>query len=202
MWPFVSDPGRCSGDSDRPRRPEWITIGTVTAPHGVEGEVRVYPHTDRPERFASLRRVYLGASGRGTDPRQVESASVAPQRIVLKLSGVDGRDSAEALRGRDLLVPGDEAWPLPAGHYYHFQLVGLTVRDLAGRLRGQVSRVYPGPANDFYAVETALGRPETLIPAVRHVIKQVDLEHGLMVVDWPQEYEPPEQAGKGDPRAR
>jgi len=173
----------------------------------VSGEVRVYPHTDRPERFEGLRRVYLGSSGTGADPRRVERASVAPSRIIIKLGGIDTREDAETLRGRDLLIPADEVWPLPDGHYYHFQLVGLAVRDVAGSLRGRVSRIYPGPANDFYAVQARPEGPEELIPATRQVVRSIDLEEGLMVVDWPEPYEQEEpsatrKAAKGKDHAR
>lgn len=148
----------------------------------------MYPHTDRPERFEGLTRVFLGTSGQGADLRRVEWASVAPMRVLLKLSGVGTRECAEALQGRDLLVPAGEVWPLPDGHYYHFQLIGLEVQDLAGRSRGRVSKVYPGPANDFYAIKAHPEGPEELIPATRQVVRRIDLESGLMVVDWPEPY--------------
>lgn len=183
-------------------RPQWITIGTITGPHGVCGEVRVYPHTDRPERFRSLTQVYLGASGEGGEVRLVRRAAVAPARIILKLDGVDTRDAAEALRGRDLLIPVDEVWPLPDGHFYHFQLVGLAVEDLSGKPRGRVFQVYSGPANDFYAIRTSPDAPEYLIPAVRQVVRQIDLERGRMVIDWPEDHAAPARAGRSNARAR
>jgi len=105
---------------------------------------------------------------------------------VLKLSGVDDRDAAEALRGRDLLVPAADAWPLPPDHFYHYQLVGMTVLDIGGNERGRLVRVYTGPANDFYAVAVPGRKTEVLLPAVKHVILRVDLAAGTITADWPE----------------
>lgn len=170
-----------------PGRPEHITIGTITSPRGVRGEVNVYPHTDRPERFGALRSVWLGRDGVAERPFQVEAASCHGRMATVKLAGVDSRDQAEALRGTDLLVPADEAWPLAEGEYYHFQLIGLDVYDLEGRFRGKLTRVYPGPANDCFAVKLPGSNAECLLPALRAVIRQVDLGTGRMIVDWPLE---------------
>ena len=38
---------------------EYLKVGVITAPHGVRGEVRVFPTTDDPSRFRSLEEVIL-----------------------------------------------------------------------------------------------------------------------------------------------
>ncbi|PSO69461.1 MAG: ribosome maturation factor RimM, partial [Cyanobacteria bacterium QS_1_48_34] len=37
--------------SPTPNSDKWLEIGTIVAPQGLEGELRVYPTTDFPERF-------------------------------------------------------------------------------------------------------------------------------------------------------
>ncbi len=113
---------------------------------------------------------------------------------------MDTLEAANALRGKDLLVAIHEAWPLPEGHYYHFQLLGMTVFDSSGRCRGMLERIYPGPANDFYgvAVRGAPG-PEILIPAVKTAVKSVDLQSRIMVVDWPRYWDEPGESAAGAP---
>lgn len=182
--------------------PAYLTIGTVTSPRGLRGEVRVYPHTDWPERFKALSRVFIGAGGKPFEARQVERATVSGSAVTIKLAGVDTVEAAAALRGKDLLVPVDEAWPLPEGRYYHYQLLGMTVLDPSGRRRGTLVRIYPGPANDFYAVAPRAGTgPEVLIPAVRSAVKSIDLQSRTMVVDWPvywdEQAEPPAGVPQG-----
>lgn len=166
--------------------PEYLTIGTITSPKGLAGEVRVYSHSDWPQRFAALSKVFLGEGGRPAGKaRTVERAAVHGSVIVLKLAGTDTREEAEALRGRDLLVAAEDAWPLPEGHYYHYQLIGMKVLDTEGTDRGTLVRIYPGPANDFYAVAGPEGT-ETLIPGVRTAVRSIDPRTGTMVVEWPE----------------
>lgn len=196
MWRFVNS----SRSVDR--RPEHLTIGTISSPHGIKGALKVFPHTDWPERFNQLRQVYLGREGRPEGaPRAVSVLEAGVRQVVVQLAGVHDREAAEALRGVDILIPGADAFPLPEGHYYHFELLGLEVWDQHGRLRGRLFRIYPGPANDFYAVAGQPGAKETLLPAVRHVIIEVDLDSCRMIVNWPeQEWDHSYDEGRGDGR--
>ena len=170
-----------------PGQPTHLVIGTVTSPRGVRGEVNVFPHTDRPERFRGLQSVLLGRDGIATREVAVEAASDSGRLVSMKLAGVDTREQAEALRGTDLLVPVEQAWPLPEDTYYHYQLVGLAVYDVQGRRRGTLTKVYPGPGNDCFAVTPDGGGPEQLVPALRSVVLRVDLAAGSVTVDWPLE---------------
>lgn len=182
---------------DRGTEPAYLTIGTITSPKGLAGEVRVHPHTDWPERFNALARVFLGAGGRPTSGAvTVERVTVSGPSIVIKLAGSGTREQAKALHGRDLLIPVEEAWPLPEGHYYHYQLLGMNVRDLDGRDRGTLVRIYPGPANDFLAV-SAHGGGEVLIPAVRAAVREIDLQHRVVVVKWPEYYGDEKESSPG-----
>ncbi len=36
-----------------------VVIGEVLKPQGVKGELKVYPHTDDPQRFKKLKKVIL-----------------------------------------------------------------------------------------------------------------------------------------------
>lgn len=161
---------------------DFVTIGEITAPHGVRGEVRVLPLTDFPERFHGLKRVYLRAATKGTTPTrpsgpvEVQSARWHKQFVLMKLHGIDGRDEADKLRRALVQVPVAEAHPLPPDTHYVFQLIGLEVYERDGRKLGVVQDVLATGANDVYVVERAEGEKELLIPALRHVVLNIDLE--------------------------
>ncbi|MFS8525234.1 MAG: ribosome maturation factor RimM [Limnochordales bacterium] len=160
---------------------DFVSIGEVTAPHGVRGEVRVWPRTDFPERFQRLERVFVRRPGRVPQELAVERARFHKGFVIVKLEGVDTRDDAETLRGALLQVPGDQVVPLPEDHYYVFQIVGLEVVDEDGRELGVVKEVLFTGANDVYVVERADGS-ELLLPAVKDVVLRVDVDAGRMVV--------------------
>lgn len=160
-------------------KPELVRIGQITAPHGVHGAVRIYPVSDFPERYRTLRRVLLGGADR---PVGVRFRGFVKNLVILELDGVTDRNQAEGLRGQNLLVPQSEVFPLPPGYYYDFDLVGLDVVDPEGKPLGRVAAVdHNSPANDLYVVETAPGELH-MVPAVRQFVKEIDLSGGKMVI--------------------
>ena len=160
--------------------PELVRIGQVTAPHGVRGAVRVFPVTDFPERFTTLRRVLLAGPDR---PAGVRFRGFVKNLVILEIEGVTDRNKAETLRGVNLLVPRSEVYPLPEGYYYDFDLIGMDVVDTRGTLLGRLVEVdHNSPVHDLYVVETAPGK-RYMVPAVHRFVKEVDLEAGRMVID-------------------
>jgi 16S rRNA processing protein RimM len=155
-----------------------LLIGEVTAPYGLKGEVRVYPHTDFPERFEGLRQIGVQRGEGPVAVTKVTAARVTGTRIVLKLDGVDGIDAAEALRGARLYVRRSQAVQLAEDEYFHSQLLGLQVVTTDGEALGPITGIIQTGANDVY--ET----PLALIPAVKDYVIQVDLAGGRMIVQY------------------
>lgn len=158
---------------------ELIKIGQITSPHGVHGEVKVYPLTDFPERFKTLRTVLLGPDAR---PTGIRMKGMLKNLIILAIDGVTDRDQAEKLRLQYVQVPKTEVHPLPPGHYYVFDLVGLDVVDPEGNFLGKLVDVTSeSPAHDIYVVETA-PRKRYMVPAVKTFVKEIDLAGGKVVI--------------------
>lgn len=159
----------------------------MVAPQGIRGEVRVYPDTDFPERFLERRRFFLsGGEGGGGGWAEVEAMRFHRGLVLVKFAGCDTRDQAERLRGALLQVPVAELPPLPEGRYYHHEVVGLRVETPDGQVVGQVEEILSVGPHDVYVVRRrqAGRRPaEHLIPAVRQVVREIDLAGGRMVID-------------------
>jgi 16S rRNA processing protein RimM len=149
-------------------------------PHGVRGEVVVEVLTDFPERLAQLKRVYLGDEQNAT-PATVRSCRGNGDTVLMAFEDFPDRTAVEALRDQLVQVPLAEAAPLPEDTYYPHQLVGLDVVTTSGDDLGRLSDVLFTPANDVYVVTGPRG--EVLLPAIRQVIKQIDLAAGRMVVE-------------------
>lgn len=160
-----------------------VQIGQIAAPHGIRGAVRVEPTTDFPDRLRSLRRVWLDeVLG---DPWECAEWTVAGRSVILKLQAVATREQALALKGRRIVLPVDELPPLGEDVFYWHQLLGLRVRDPAGREVGTVVHVRRhGGAHDFLEVEKADGG-SFWVPMVRPLVERVDLAAGVVHVDLP-----------------
>ena len=164
---------------------DLVVIGEVTRPHGLRGEVRVMPHTDRPERFEGLRECVLWDPA--TDARAVRRiAGVRRQgkAVLLVLAGCESVEAAMALAGHLVALPRDQALPLPPGHVYPWQLIGCRVVTDDGRPVGELSGIEPSPAHDLWAVRGA-GR-EHLIPAVPEIVVEVDVDARRIVIRPPE----------------
>jgi 16S rRNA processing protein RimM len=166
-------------------RRELVLIARVVKPQGRRGEVLVQPLSDRPDRFATLRRAFL--TGRGEAVREARVISSRPHgdRHVLKLEGVDSIDEAERLRDCELRIPEEELDPLPEGSFYHHELTGLRVSNERGAEVGVVEGV----------METGAGAPilvirgvegETLVPFAVDFVKTVDLAGARIVIEVPE----------------
>jgi 16S rRNA processing protein RimM len=163
---------------------EGIAVGQIVAAWGLEGAVRVYPTTDFPERLVALRHVWLGSL---SGPRlEVTESRWQGTVAVMRFASVHDRTAAERLRGRQLVVPRQELPPLPEGQYYWFQLVGLEVYTANPRRRlGRVTRMVRTGAHDLFEVDRGADQPPLLIPALKQVVRQVNLEGGSLEVELP-----------------
>lgn len=164
------------GSTSRSTSPDVI-VGVVRAPHGVRGEVRVEPLTDRyaerfhvGARFATDRGVLVIASLRGT--------ADAP---IARFDGIDGRDAAEPLRGLELRVPRDEA--RKGDGYLWSDLIGMAVVTPDGARLGEVTEVLRAGGADVLVVR---GEREVMLPAIASVVREVDLT-AKRIVAVPQE---------------
>ena len=155
---------------------ERIVIGRVGAAHGIRGELRTIPLTDFPERFAALREVMVG-----DELLQIESVKPQGKNFLMRFREYTVREDAQKLTGRLLTVARAEAAPLDEGEYYVFDIVGLTVYDEENNELGTVENVLRTGSNDVYAVRSEDGR-EILIPALRKVVRTIDVPNGRMTV--------------------
>lgn len=146
---------------------------------GLSGAFRIEPLTDVPERLAEGALLYVEGE---PDRRRITAYEGGGRVPAMTLEGITDRDAAEALAGRYLEV---EPEPLPEGHWYWHQIVGLTVTDEAGRPMGRVVEVFRAGENEVYRIEGPRG--EILLPALRDVVLRVDLQAGTMTVRWEPE---------------
>ena len=159
---------------------EMLRVGVVTSPHGVRGEVRVYPTTDDNNRFRDLKEV-TADFGKERRTLKIEHVKFFKNMVILKFSGIDSMNDAEALRQKDLLVTREQAVRLGPDENFIADLIGLTVRTDDGTVLGTMTDVMRTGANDVYCVRTEEGK-EILLPAIRDCILKVDPENREMLV--------------------
>ena len=157
-----------------------VLVGVIISPHGVAGAVSADCLSDNPRRFIAGAQFFDAAGHSYT----LEHASPHKGRLLLLFQGVSSREQAEKLRGTKLYIDASASEPLPEGEYYHYQLIGLQAQE-AGRPLGEVTDILSYSANDVFVIRQEDGR-ELLLPALKSVVRRVDLEAGYMEVVIPE----------------
>lgn len=157
-----------------------LEIGQIINTFGIKGEVKVFPLTDDIKRFDDLETVYVKTK-KESQLYNIESIKYHKNFVLIKFKEINTVEQAETLRNSYLEVDRAQAIPLNEGEYFIADLIGLEVYSDEGKLIGKVDDIYNTGANDIYVVKDDLGK-QTLLPGIKDVIKNVDLEKGQIIV--------------------
>ncbi|MEA4913017.1 MAG: ribosome maturation factor RimM [Christensenella sp.] len=160
-------------------RNDYLRVGQIVRVHGVHGDVKIIPLTDDPARFRQLKTAYLETSAGAYAPVAVTSARFLPDAVLLHLEGYDTVERAETLKNVYLCVSRDNAVKLRKDTYFVVDLIGCDVSDTSGKTYGKLTDVLETGANDVYEVDGG----KLLVPALKRVLNEVDVESGRIVLD-------------------
>jgi 16S rRNA processing protein RimM len=157
-----------------------IQLGFVGAPFGVRGWIKLRSHTDPPERLLDHRSLRIG-QGSVWQNYRIEASGRSGGALTAKLSGVEDRDQAQALRGSQVCVPRSELPQRDDKDFYRADLIGCDVVNIDGIGLGVVQHFIETPAQVLMVVR---GTQEYWIPAVPQHLRRVDLTARRVIVDW------------------
>lgn len=162
-----------------------VVIARIHDAFGIKGQVKARSYTDPPDNLLQ-HRSWTVVQADGTRRQfEVDHARRSGKFIAAALKGIEDRDQALELKGCDVSIPAENLEPLGEDEWYWSDLIGLTVRDASGKTMGTVKKLMETGANDVLVVE---GESEILIPYIPQVIRNVDVEQGVILVDWNPDY--------------
>ncbi len=163
---------------------ELVIIARAVKPRGLKGEIVAELLTDFPERFEDVDELVLVSPGGERSTKRLEDYWFQNDRVVLKFSGYDDVEAAKELVGVEFAVPESERVPLPADHYYDWELEGCTVK-VGDDSIGQVKSVLKTGGVEILVVTGNSGK-ELLIPLADSIVVEVDPARKTIVVDPPE----------------
>ena len=164
---------------------DYLIIGKIGGAHGVRGEVKIQPLTDDVRRFSSLKEcLILDEKENFKFRKTVKGVRFDETRTLVHFEGIDDRDEVGKLTGLFLAVSREDAVKRPEGRYFIADLIGLTVRDDERGDPGKIKDIMNTGSNDIIIVSRK-GKNELLIPYLNAIVKEVDLEGGIMKVVLP-----------------
>jgi 16S rRNA processing protein RimM len=162
-----------------------LVMGRIAAPYGVKGWVKVTTFTAAPENLLAYAPWHLKLKGRW-QAVELLGGREHGKGLVVQLAGCEDRDAAAALSGTDIGVFRSQLPAPEPDEYYWSDLVGLQVVTTADKLLGVVDHLIETGANDVLVIR---GERECLVPFIREqVIKSIDLQAGVIRVDWDPDF--------------
>jgi 16S rRNA processing protein RimM len=160
---------------------KWVILGRVSGVFGIKGWLKVQSYTEPRDNIVGFRAWMLRMNG-VDHAFDVEDGHSHGGSVVAKLHGIDDRDRAREWIGADIVVARERLPAIAEGELYWTDLEGLEVRTMSGIVLGKVDHLLATGGNDVLVLDSA---PQRLIPfVVGAVVKAVDLEKRLIVVDW------------------
>lgn len=155
-----------------------IIIGKIGAAHGVRGDMKVYPLTDFPDRFNTIKKAFI-------DDKEINIISTRYQNnfVVMKVKGVNSREEVARYTNKLLKINRSDVPPLNEGEYYSFDIIGLKVINQDDVVLGEIIEILKTGSNDVYITKTPEGK-QLLIPALKKVVTEINIEDGFMKVIW------------------
>ena len=162
---------------------EYLECGKICNAHGVRGLLKVEPWCDSPSVLAKQKRVFFEKKNGAYEEREVLSASVMGNLVLMNIAGIESREDAIALKNRVLFLHRNDI-PLKRGAMLIADMIGLPVVHAESGVRlGTLKSVDDAARGMIYTVATEQG--EVLLPAVDEFIKEIDPERGILVLPIP-----------------
>lgn len=166
----------------------FLPIGKIVGVHGLKGELKVFPYTENPQSFVLIDSITLRTEDGHERVHNINRARPHKKVILLTLHGIESINRAKEFIGSEILIEKEDLPELKDGSYYWHEIIGLSVFSRDDEFIGKVTSVIPTGSNDVYVVKdfANCSAREILIPAIKTVVLEIDLEKKKMRVDLPE----------------
>jgi 16S rRNA processing protein RimM len=159
---------------------DLIAIGRISKPIGTRGEVKILPLTHDKQRFVNLPTVWLGRDAVNVELKEILKVRIDTKQVVLNFDSIETVEEAEKIKDLYLFVPKEDTVKLENGSYFVDDVVGCEVVTEEQRMVGTITDLLSLPMNDLWVVKK--DAKEILIPAVKAIIRQVDVENKRITI--------------------
>jgi len=156
---------------------EKIKVGKITNAHGLRGDMRVYPYTDK-ENFEDYSALMIEGND---ETKKITKVRYNKNMVLLKLNGIDHINDVEALKNKELFVYKEDLKPLADDEFYISDIIGCSVEDASGEKLGMVKDYLTHTSQAVFVVKGDDGK-EFLVPHVDAFVVSISIEDKRVVV--------------------
>ena len=165
-----------------------VLIGKLGKPHGIKGYIYFHYYGKDLSTLLNYEELIVEQE----KSFKLENTFKKSDRLIIKHEACNDRNLAEQLRNKEVYIHEENLPPLINGEYYLYQLEGLKVRNLENKILGVVQGSFGTKSNEVLIVQStqeSIDDKERLLPYIKpQVVKEISLEEGLLLVDWPDNF--------------
>jgi len=161
---------------------KWVECGCFKRPWGIKGQILVFWNSGICPVKVNGGEVYIHEPERGYIPLIILNQRINDKKNVLSIKGIDTPEQVSFLINKKIYITEDNLGDLQADEYYCYQILGLKVKTVSDEYIGTVVKIFSTGSNDIYEVAKEDGKT-VLIPAIKSVIKKVDVKAGILIIE-------------------
>ena len=167
---------------------EWLIVGLITSPHGINGKVKVKSLSDFEERFTKPGKRWIQKEKNSPEELELISGFKQPgkESFIVSFKEINNRSQAENLKGYKVLVQSDDMPQLEKEEFHLIQLVNLNVKSLENKQLRVIGKVVnlENEKNNLLVIKL-LNNKEVLIPFVKEIVPVVDIKNNFLIIEPP-----------------
>ncbi len=165
---------------------KWMSIGEIVAPQGLQGDIKLKPSSEFPERFTKPGKRWIQKNNELPTQIKLLKGKLIPGKslYIISIEGVSTRNSAEKIIGWKLVIPIESRPKLNKGEYHYFDLIGLEARNCSSnQVIGHVTDLIKG-GNDLLEIELVEGK-KVLVPFVNEIVPEIKIHEKWLLINPP-----------------
>ncbi len=168
---------------------EWLVVGLITSPHGINGKIKVKSLSDFEERFTKPGKRWIQKEKEIPTELELTSGIKQPgkESFIISFKGINNRSQAENLKTYKVLVKANDIPKLKKEEFHLSELVNLKVKILENsqlKIIGKVINLQ-NEHNNLLVIKLLKNNKEVLVPFVKEIIPLVDTKNNFLIIKPP-----------------
>lgn len=154
------------------QKSECFSLGKITKPHGLKGEVTIWLDVDVPENYIDLDGLFLEIKGQLV-PYIIEELQIRGKKSIVKFEDINSIEATEAIIDAEAYLPIKKLPKLKGKQFYYHEVIGYQIFDNNSQKDlGELKAIYESTGQDLFAVD--INETEVLIPIIDNFLDAVD----------------------------
>ena len=168
---------------------EWLVVGLITSPHGINGKIKVKSLSDFEERFTKPGKRWIQKENETPIELELTGGFKKPgkESFIITFREINNRNQAEKLKGYKVLVKIDSIPQLNDDEFHLTQLINLEVKILENNQLNIIGKIInlENEKNNLLVIQLFKNHKKVLVPFVKEIVPVVDIKNKFIIITPP-----------------